>query len=419
MSHPTALYSLARALCGLLAVAAAPGWSEPGTLTLQEAVSSALAAKDPAFESIAARADALENLAIADAQLPDPTLTGQVANVPVDSFDFDQDGMTQAVRIGLRQEFPAGETLRLRGERRGAQADAERARRDAVLREVALATRETWLDLAYHRQATRILAASHEAMTEQLESLAARFATGRLHAQELLRSELELALIDDRRIEHQRQAELARAALARRIGSAAERPLPDELPALSEPRAQAALEESLLAHPRVRVADAQIEAAALGIALAEEAYKPAFALEGGYGLRVDRSDLASVGVTVSLPLFPDSRQDRQRSAAVRERGARHLDRDALLRDLRRQLLQELATWRRLRERLVLYRDTASERARAAARASVTTYANSQTDFADLIDSQLTELDIELKQAELQTRLAKSWARLAWLAGESS
>lgn len=404
----------------------AAGWllspvvlAQPEPLTLAEAVETALTAQDPEFERFTARAEALEQRAVADAQLPDPKITAQVANVPTDSFEFDQDGMTQAARLGLRQEFPAGKTLKIRGQQREAEAEAERAGREAALREVALVTRTAWLDLAYQTRAIRIVTASREAIDKQIDSLLARFATGRMHSQDVLRTQLELSLLDDRLVEHRRRADVAREALARYIGREAFRPLPEAIPEFSEPKDLTALESRLVENPQVHITDAQVEAADLGIKLAEQAYKPEFAIEAGYGRRTERSDLATVGITLSLPLFTDKRQDRQRKAAVHGRSARVFDRMTLLRDLKRQLDQELDNWQRLNERIVLYRQVVGNRARETAEASITTYANSQTDFAELIRSQLAELDVELKLAELETKAAQSWARLAWLTGDPS
>lgn len=419
MQHPDKPHAIFSVVLLLLAVAAGGVSAESQPLTLEEAVATALAAEDPAFERFAESAEALEDRAVADAQLPDPKITGQVANVPTDSFEFDQDGMTQAVRIGLRQEFPAGRTLKVRGQQLHAEAGAERARREVALRDAELNTRTAWLDVVWHERAVRILSESRDAVGEQIESLTARFATGRMHAQDMLRTELELSLLDDRLAEHHRQADVARASLSRYIGRDAFRPLPGTLPEFPAPAAQVELENRLVDHPKVTVENARIEAANLGIELAEQAYKPSFALEGGYGLRTDRPDLASIGITLSLPLFTDKRQDRQRAAAVRQRGARHLDRDALLLEMKRQLEVELANWRRLNERVELYRRAVSRHARDTAEASITTYANNQTDFAELIRSQLAELDVELKHAELETAAAKAWARLAWLTGDPS
>ncbi|MBS3747869.1 MAG: TolC family protein [Wenzhouxiangellaceae bacterium] len=402
---------------GGLAPFPAPAQSEP--LTLDTAIALATAADEPELERFEQRALAFENEAIADAQLPDPMVTGQVANVPTDSFEFDQDGMTQALRIGLRQEFPAGRTLALRGEQRGTASAIERANKRVAQREIELEVRNAWLELAWRERAQAILGDSRAAIEEQIDSLTARFASGNLDAQDVSRADLELALLDDELTEHRRQADSARAALARYIGNAAFRSLPAELPAMAEPAPLEALEDRLVAHPAAEAERKRIDSAQYGVAIAEQAYKPRFALEGGYGFRADRADLATIGVTLSVPLFTDKRQDRRRAAAVQQMSAAELDHHALLLDLRRQLEQALVDWRRLQERLALYAETISERAQQTAAASVTTYADSQTDFAELIRDQLAEIRIRLKRAELETEAARAWARLNYLVGDPS
>ncbi|MEX2498980.1 MAG: TolC family protein [Wenzhouxiangellaceae bacterium] len=419
MSYPNSLSSIVVSLA-LLAAAASPGAlsAQQQPLRLDEAVTLAREADDPSLVSFDRRAEAFENSAVADAQLPDPMITGQIANVPTDSFEFDQDGMTQALRLGLRQEFPAGRTLSLRGEKRDVQSAIERARRQLKQREIELSVRNAWLELAWHQRAQTILATSRDAVEEQIDSLTSRFATGRVHAQDMQRSELELALIDDRVTEHRRQADVARAALARYIGNAAFRPMPESLPAFPAPAALGQLQDRLVSHPAVEAERHRIESADLDVSIAEQAYKPKFALEGGYGFRVDRPDLATIGVTLSVPLFTNKRQDRTRTAAVKQMSAVEADRQSLLMDLRRNLEQERAHWERLQERLALYAGALSERARGTAEASITTYANGQTDFAELIRSQLAELEILLKRTELETRAGQAWARIVYLAGET-
>ncbi|MDT8437870.1 MAG: TolC family protein [Wenzhouxiangellaceae bacterium] len=405
----------------LLALLAAPaaGQNESDALTLSEALAYARALNDPALARFDERAEALEHAAVADGQLPDPMVTGQIANVPVDSFSFSQDGMTQALRLGIRQEFPPGDTRRLMSNQRQRQAEVERARRSLSLRDIEREVALAWIEVVWREQATRILADNHKAVAEQIESLAARFASGRMHAQDLLRAELELSLLEDRQIEHRQQADIARAALSRYLGRHAFRSVPETLPTPATPAAAERLETRLAEHPAVQVEQQQIEAADVGIELAEQAYKPKFALEGGFGWRTDRADLASIGVTLSLPLFTDKRQDRRRAQAIGQRGAEALDRDLLLHDLRRQLHEELARWQRLEERLALYRQALAERARQTAEATLTTYANGQTDFAELIRALLAELQIDLKRTELEHARAQSWARLVWLTGEPS
>lgn len=410
------LMVLALSLLPALAAGQADSMSEP--LTLERAVRLAVEADDPSVARHEARARALEDSAVAEAQLPDPKVTTQIANVPVDTFSFDQADMTQ-VRLGLRQEFPPGRTLHFRGEQREHEARSQRAAEALERREIALATRTAWFELAWHQRTIDIVEASRASVAEQVESLSSRFATGRMNAQDVLRAELELSLLDDQLAEHRRQADRARAALSRYIGRAARARAADAWPDLADPGPVSRLQPRLAEHPAVAMKNARIDAADADVAIAEQAYKPAFALEGGYGLRHDRADFASVGVTLSVPLFTGKRQDRRRAAAVERRGAERMERDALLLELRRRLDQAAVDWRRYQERLGLYRRALGERAHQTAEASVTTYANGQTDFAELIRSQLAELDIELKRAELQAEAGKAWARLAYLTGDPS
>ncbi|MDX1626822.1 MAG: TolC family protein [Wenzhouxiangellaceae bacterium] len=388
------------------------------TLGLEEAVRLAVEAEDPALARHLARADALEHEAVADSQLPDPQVSGQVANVPVDTFSFDQADMTQ-LRVGLRQQFPAGRTLAVRRDMRLAESRVEQARSRAEAARIARETRMAWLDAVHHEAAGRLLEQSRNRVQRQIDALASQFATGRLQRQDILRAELELSLIDDRLAEHRRQAELARASLARWIGTDADRPLPGALPQFDVNRELGALTARLVDHPEVAAADARIAAAGLGIELAEQAYRPALALEGGYGIRQDRADFASIGVTMSLPLFTDRRQDRERAAAVRRQGAEELERDALLLELKRQLEREWTNWRRLGERVDLYRSAVEARAAETAEATIGTYANRETDFSELIRSQLAELDLAVRRLELEVERARAWAQVRWLAGEPS
>mgnify|MGYP006429501137 CR=1 FL=1 len=407
-----------------IAILLTAGWLLPAAvlaqpLTLDAAIALARTADEPELQRFEQRALALENEAVADAQLPDPVVTGHVANVPVDSFELDQDNMTQALRIGLRQEFPAGRTRALRGARRGAESAVARTQKALALREIELEVRNAWLALAWHERAQAILHDSRGAIEEQIDSLSARFASGGIHAQDISRAELELALLEDELTEHRRKSDSARAALARYIGNAAFRPLPVELPAMPEPAPMEVLERRLTEHPAARAERKRIDAAEFGVAIAEQAYKPKLALEGGYGLRADRADLATIGVTLSIPLFTDRRQDRRRAAAVQQMSAAELDHHALLLDLRRRLEQALVDWQRLQERLALYAETIGARAARTAEASVSTYASGQTDFAELIRDQLAQIRVRLKRAELVTEAAKSWARLNYLVGDPS
>lgn len=408
---------LATLLLGfIVAYSAAAAGSADEVLTLQNAVQLARAAEEPALASHRARAQALAHAAVADTQLPDPRVSTGLANVPVDAPALDGADMTQ-ITLGLSQEFPPGDTLALRGRQRDAQSREQAARAEARERDIVLATRQSWLNVFYHSRAQAVLEDSIQAVVELLDSLSARFATGRLHAQDMLRTELELDLLRDQLSAHQQRAENARARLARRIGIHARTALPDAPPDFADLPPGGVLQGRLTGHPLVQALDARIDAAQSGVELAEAAYRPAFSVQAGYGLRTERSDFASIGIGLSMPLFTDKRQDRRRLAALRNESADRLDRQALLLDLDQQLQQHLSDWEHLSQRLALYRRVVEERARQTAEASVSTYASGQTDFAELIRAQLAQLEVRLTRLELTRDRGIAWSRLTYLAGD--
>lgn len=405
-------------LLGLcLAHTAASAELTDSRLTMDAAVRLARAAEEPALASHVARAEALAHAAVADAQLPDPRLSAGLANVPTDSLALDGADMTQ-VALGVSQDIPPGDTLALRGEQREAQSREQTALREARERDIVLATREAWLNVFYHSRAQAVLKDRIRAVTELLDSLSARFATGRLHAQDMLRTELEVDLLRDQLDAHQQHTASFRAELARRIGTRAGATLPDRLPDLDGFPDDAVLQGNLTGHPLVQALDARIAASRSGIELAEAAYRPAVSVQAGYGIRTGRSDFASIGIGLSLPLFTDKRQDRRRLAALRDESADRLDRQALLLDLNERLQRNLADWEHLSRRLALYRRVIDERARQTAEASISTYASGQTDFAELIRAQLAQLHVQLTRLELARDRGVAWSRLTYLAGEA-
>ena len=119
-------------------------------LGLDEAVEIAIAAEEPSLLRFDASAGAFEERAIADSELPDPMVRGTLLNFPTDTFSDNQEPMTQ-YQLGLRQEFPAGDTLAVRGERRRAEAEIERARKELVRRQILFDVRTGWFDLFYLR----------------------------------------------------------------------------------------------------------------------------------------------------------------------------------------------------------------------------------------------------------------------------
>ena len=407
--------------CVAVAVAAIQTSTSPvnaaGPLSLAEAVSIAVRKQDPTVTGPRERAAALSERAIADSQLADPTVSVGLLNLPVDTFSFTQEPVTQA-KIGLQQQFPAGKTRSITRQRRVAEAGVEDAR--ALLQEtqIKLDTRTNWLELYYWLGARGKVAESHQAVKELVSIAKSVFATGRQNSQDVLRAELELSLLDDRLIDVRRQADLARANLARFVGrGAASRPLASGLPRLPGAPPEATLRRMLVQHPAVLVEDTRIEVRDSDIDLAREQYKPRFSVGVEYGARGGRPDFLTGKVGMSLPFFTGNRQDRNLSAAHRQHASALLGRDARLLELDKALVRAYANWQRNGDRIRLYGDVVVQRAADTTRASLTAYRSGVSDFAELIRARLAQLDNELMLLRLRVNRAQAHATLLFLAGK--
>ncbi len=389
-------------------------------LTLDGAVAIALGANDPTVARFRERASALEDRAVSDSQLPDPQLRVGLANLPVDTFDFDQEAMTQ-VQVGLRQSFPRGKTLSKTRERREAEAAGQRASATLQELQIALDTRSTWLDLYYWLGARQTVQESRDAVNELVQVIQTSFSTGLRSNQDLLRAELELSLLDDRAVEVERQIDDLVAELSRLIGPEnAFRPIADSFPALPAPPDRQIIEDGLANHPVADVEDALVKVRDRDVDIAKQQYRPGWSLDTGYGLRGgDRADFASLMVVLDVPLFTGKRQDRRLAAARKERAAAQFDRMATLLDLKKAFDRNYADWLRLDERISLFDKVVLNRASANSDAALDGYQNQVTDFAELIRSRLAELDTELQLRRLRVDHAKAQSRLLFLTGEQS
>ncbi len=325
--------------------------------------------------------------------------------------------MMQA-RIGVRQMFPRGDTRQLTREQRMAEARALQASRDMTDRQTILAVRESWLEIFYLDRSAELTRERLAAVRDLAEVALSAYSAGRNNSHDVSRVDLEQSILEARLIDIDQARDLAMADLGRFIGqTAARRPLPDSLPVLPSLPDRDAAQERLAAHPVIRSHNARIEVSELGIDLALQEYRPAWGIEAGYGVRSSRTDLASIGVSVQMPLFSRDRQDETAASARELRRAAELDRAATLLDMMRRLEREQAQLNRLGESARLYEDMIIPRARETAESVLLAYQNEGADFAELVRSELALLDAELAVLRIEVDALLAQSRILYLAGD--
>lgn len=394
-------------------------------LTLADAEQLAINS-DFIIKQYTARSKSLDERAIADGQLPDPKLKLGIMNMPIDSFDRSQENMTQ-LQFGVQQSFPRGRTLHYKRLQTEDIADVDQARALEQEKKVLRTLRNSYLRLYLNVKTESILQENRNLFTQLLDITQRQYAVGRDNQHDVLRAQLELALIDDRIAEITGEKEMSLAELAKWVGDvSAQRPLPEKFPEISSPLSLDVIVSSLTTHPLMQVEDAIVNASDKNIKIAEEQYKPAWMLDLTYGERTgnnlngsSRDDFASVMVMVELPIFTDKRQDKRLAASKLEHMASQYARSDRLLELKRQVEKEHANWIRMGQRLELYETRAVVDAAQNSESTLKAYQNGQTDFTTLMRARLTELNTQLVMLKIRVNRAKSQANLLYYSREIS
>ena len=377
---------------------------------------------DPGVRSVEAKKLALEEMAVAADQFPDPMLKLGLVSLPTDTFNLGQEPMTQA-QVGLVQKFPRGKSRSLRSAQTHLKSEVlDEAVQDKEL-QIKLAVREQFLEVLKQQELSRINAEAISAFSDVADITKEYYGTGRVHQQDVLQASVELAKVEDRATRIAQDEEQARTRLATWIGDAAYRDLDAAWPQFNSRNTADAIKDSLLNHPRIRGLQKDISAADTGVELAKQSYKPGFALDLTYGGRggknpdgSSRTDLLSLMVVMDVPLFTKNRQDKVVAARVAESSAVSYMRDDIFRRMRSQVEFHVATHDRQQERIDLFENTLLPEAEFSSQASLEAYQSSIEDLTTLLRTRITEFDLQLEYARLQAELLKTRARLQYLEG---
>lgn len=377
----------------------------------------------PELNERAALVDAARAGAAASDALPDPQLKLGVQNLPTDSLALNRDDTTMTT-VGIAQMFPPpGQRAQLRNSADQETSAAEAERNEARVR-IRRDVRRAWLDVFYLDRALATNSEDRSFVTQMTAAETARYRVGAAEQSAVLKSALEGDAMLDEQQDLAAQRDAAVSRLARLLGNdTTTLNLPAELPTLPTPPTAAALLQGLAAHPQIRALEAARSAAGYQTAAARRAYYPEFGVEAMYGYRAAREadgaklpDMLSAQVVMSLPLFPDKRQDaRLQERAAREQAARYQRDDALL-ELRAEAMARLAEQQRLQARLALLEGSRLPKAEQAVHAALAAYKTNRLPLAELLDVLHARHKYALIQWRLKTDLALNRADLDYFAG---
>lgn len=403
-------------------------------LSLQQAVEKAVSQDDWLISS-QQKENAIRALSQGMTALPDPKINVGLLNMPTDSFDFNQEAMTQ-FNVSVSQMFPAGDTLRLTGEKYAVQGDQMPLMRDNRRAMLAMEVSNLWLT-AYSYEESIKLVKQNRILFEQLHEVVESSyssAYGRAKQQDLVRSELELIKLDHRLTQLSQAKENALKKLSQYIlPTMADQNTADQditLKTTGEPimvtpsnilsSNSLALAARLSLHPLVRIVDVQSNTAQIDKSIAEQKYKPEWGVTLGYGYRgddlsgKDRADLASIAVSVSVPIFSSSRQDAQVKAASLQVESFLSEKQLVLNELMAKYRVLTSDITLLDQRIRLYQTKLLPSYRESAQAMLNAYTSNDGVFSDVVQARIATLNAHIELLNIRIERFKRLAELNYV-----
>ena len=400
--------------------------------SLTQAIHSAQT-KDPWLTGSKYRQEHLQAMSVSAGTRPDPTISLGLVNLPLDSFEFGSESMTQA-KIGFSQTFSRGQTLSLRQEKLEKLSRMQPHARENRKAHVAVQVSHLWLE-AFRSQKTVALIEQDRELFEYLVELAQSSYTstsGRVRQQDVLRAQLELTRIEDRLTVLQQQGEMQLAQLSEWLGNEQydlrikmsddlEQSItkPNLVGAAANIQKRQRLAEILNQHPKIRSINQKIHAGETGVKLAKQTYKPQWGINASYGLRGndrqgnDRSDLLSLGLSVNLPLFTNTHHDKHVQAATAERESIKTERALALRQLRSGFDTSEVRYLRLNNRKTLFDTRLLKESAERSEAALTAYTNGNGDFTEVVHARIGELNARIDALNIDVDIQKSLAQIQY------
>jgi outer membrane protein TolC len=406
------------------------GISAEPTLALEDAIDIAIRGDPWSAQSIYLQRALLDE-SVAAGALPDPRITLGAANLPTDTFDTGQEGMTQAT-IGLSQRFPRGDSRSLARDRKKELAESQSFQRENRQELVVRSVTYLWLELWKAQESIRLID-SNRGLFEQLADVAEAGYTSTVtgsRQQDIIRASLELTRLDDRLTGLHSQLETAQEELGEWVGTdtfrlrVSERIPPNLLARLPNTPLDTN-DNSVITHSSIRATDQLIDAGSIDVELARQAYKPEWTVSAQYGYRdqapngQDRADLFSIGIGFDLPIFTGNRQDRTVSAAIARVEAAKSDRMLQVRRIKADARAAAVRIKRLDDRILLYQQTLLPQIAEQANAALSAYNNDDGDFAEAVRARIAELNAHVDFIQMTAERAKNLATFRYLTAGTS
>jgi outer membrane protein TolC len=380
-------------------------------LTLDDVERLALA-RNPEIEVAARRVAAMEAHVTVAGALDDPMAMYRGWGVPLQRPWNFNDAQNM---ISISQAFPGSGKRALRTSVAESDVEVAKAQLDQVRLEVRVRVHKAFDDLLRAGDELRIHDQHVGIARQAIAEARIKYTVGKTPQQDMLKAQVALTALAEHMIRFDHDTDLARARMNTLLGRDPDTPLrvTGEFAALAPLPAALKLEEiALQSRPDLLAAQEAARRSHKERALAKKAYVPDFTVSAGYMLMPAGSNMRNnymVEGAMNLPWL----NHRKHDAEIAEATAQATEQDKELNAQRNAAfgqIQEALVEAQAAQRLAqMYRNELRPQAEATLQSSVIAYENDKTSLLDLLDSQMTVINVDLAwldaAADFDTRLA--------------
>jgi outer membrane protein TolC len=356
--------------------------------------------------------------------LDNPRLKLSIMNLPVDTFDFDQEPMTQK-QVSIMQKFPFPGKLELKGNM--AEKEVNIAEEDYNEQKNALIkhVKAAYMNLLFIDRALEVTEENRKLLREFVKIAETKYEVGKGIQQDVIKSQVELSKMTDRLISFKQKRKASEALLNTFLNRPVQQPFVSteqiiltDFNISFEGLKQIAEENRPVLHKINHL----IERNQIAVRLSEKNYYPDFDIGIAYGQRDDgqiqeRADFLSGFVTIKLPLWYKTKESRKIAEDKANTRRAMEEYNAMKNNIHFRIQEIVSEIEKSLEEIELFQTGLIPQSRLSLDSALSGYTVNKVDFLTLVNNQITlynfELDYyravadhEIKIAELESVIGK-------------
>ena len=301
----------------------------------------------------------------------------------------------------LSQTFPGFGKRSLRTSVAESGVAEAKAALEATRLDVRIRVRKAFYDLLRAEDGLRIHDEHVDIAHQAVEAAQIKYAVGKVPQQDILKSQISVTRLAEHLIHFEQDIELAQARLDTLLGRDPHEPINvrgEYETALEMPSLEALEKTALQSRPDLVQSQAAVEKSRQEQALARKAYNPDLTVSAGYMLMPRGSEFRNnymVEGSINLPWLNRRKHDSE----IAEATAMVNEQDAEIMAMRNaafgQIQEALVQTKAAQKLASIYQNSLRPQAEATLHSTVIAYENDRTGFLDLLDSQMTVIDLDL------------------------